>query len=163
MTRIHSAPDPSPQSSAAAPLRPGGASGLAAVVGLGLLGIGLLGGAPATGLQTVAQTPALTFNPPAYGDSDANRDLIAVTGPDQTGGSVLWVIDSKSKQIAVYQASGGSDSQAGLRFIGARRIDLDLQVLGYNDRSKQAYEDLEEAFLKLDPSLQDEASTKRAR
>lgn len=163
MTRFHSAPDLSPHVAGPAAPRPGGASGWAMVVGLGLLGIGLFWGTPAAGLQTAPQGTTFAYTPPAYGDSDANRDLIAVTGPDQTGGSVLWVIDTSSKQIAVYQASGGSDSQAGLRFIGARRIDLDLQVLGYNDRSKQGYEDLEKAFLKLDSSPEDEAASSRAR
>lgn len=132
----------------------GGASGWATILGLGLLGLGLFANAPAVG-RTQVSTGTVPLSTPAYGDSDANRDLIAVTGPDQTGGSVLWVIDTKSRQLAVYQASGGSDSQVGLRFIGGRRIDLDLQVLGYNDRSKESYGDLEQAFLKREAAVEE--------
>lgn len=132
--------------------RPADPTGWATLLGLGLLTLGWFAPAPAARPQAPPQVTGSAVNlvPPAFGTSDGNRDLIAVTGPDQTGGSVLWIIDSASKQLAVYQAMGGSGSQAGVKFIGARRIDLDLQVLGYNDRSKQSYEDLQRAFDRLE-------------
>ncbi len=65
--------------------------------------------------------------------SDGNRDLIAVTGEYGQGTSVLYVIDSKRRQLAVYEAKGGTQSKLSL--IAARRIDLDLQLVGYNDES----------------------------
>ena len=119
------------------------------VCGLALAGLGLFSQSPAVGGSATAApqtTPTQTTTfvaPPAYGDSDGNRDLIAVTGPDQTGSGVLYVIDTQRRQLACYQAAGGSGSQAGIRFLGARRIDLDLQVEGYNDQSKHSFRELE--------------------
>ncbi|MEQ8763183.1 MAG: hypothetical protein RL885_04600 [Planctomycetota bacterium] len=66
--------------------------------------------------------------------ADANRDLIAVTGQYGQGTSVLYVVDTKRRQLAVYEAKGGTQSK--LSFVAARRIDLDLQLVGYNDESK---------------------------
>lgn len=65
--------------------------------------------------------------------ADGNRDVIAVTGEYGQGTSVLYVIDTKRRQLAVYEARGGTQSK--LSFVAARRIDLDLQLVGFNDES----------------------------
>ena len=61
---------------------------------------------------------------------------IAVTGIDLTGSSILYLIDTKSKHLAIYQATGGAESSQGVKLVGARRIDLDLQLDGFNDKSE---------------------------
>lgn len=97
-------------------------------------------------IERIAQRLLQTRTPGAGATSDSNRNMIAVTGVDLTGSSVLYLIDTEKKQLAVYQASGGGDSTQALRLVGARRIDLDLQIEGYNDKSQYSYEDLQKRF-----------------
>ena len=72
--------------------------------------------------------------------------MIAVTGVDRTGASVLYLVDTESKQLAVYQATGGTSSKMGIKLIGARRLDLDLKLFGYNDQSDYSYRELQQQF-----------------
>jgi hypothetical protein len=83
---------------------------------------------------------------PAIANSDSNASMIAVTGIDLTGSSILYLIDTERRQLAIYQASGGADSMQGVKLVGARKIDLDLQLEGYNDKSQYSYEELEKKF-----------------
>ncbi|MFK7742584.1 MAG: hypothetical protein AB8H80_19895 [Planctomycetota bacterium] len=82
------------------------------------------------------------------GAGAAANGFVAVTGSYGVGTSVLYLIDTKSRQLAVYEARGGSAEQRRIVLVGARRIDLDLQLHGYNDRSEFEYEDLEKLFTK---------------
>jgi hypothetical protein len=82
---------------------------------------------------------------PAIATADSNGAMIAVTGMDVTGSSILYLIDTERRQLAVYQATGGS-STAKLLLVGARNIDLDLRLDGYNDKSEYSYKDLEKKF-----------------
>jgi len=75
--------------------------------------------------------------------------MIAVTGIDLTGTSILYLVDTEKKQLAIYQATGGSESMQGVKLVGARRIDLDLQLEGFNDRSQYPYDELEQRFAKI--------------
>ncbi|QDV07646.1 hypothetical protein Poly30_31740 [Planctomycetes bacterium Poly30] len=82
---------------------------------------------------------------------DSNNRMIAVTGNDITGQSVLYLVDTIDKQLAVYQASGGAPGTQNVKLVGARNISLDLQLDGLNDRTevdKQplTYKDLERRF-----------------
>ncbi len=82
---------------------------------------------------------------------DSNNRMIAVTGNDITGQSVLYLVDTIDKQIAVYQASGGAPGTQNIKLVGARNISLDLQLDGLNDRTevdKQplTFKDLERRF-----------------
>lgn len=93
------------------------------------------------------QTGARTLAPvAAYGTADSNDRMIAVTGVDVTGGSILYVIDTERRSLSVYQATGGTSSTMNVKFVGARNIDLDLQVDGYNDKSEYTYKELEKRF-----------------
>ncbi len=83
---------------------------------------------------------------PAIANSASNSTMIAVTGIDLTGSSILYLNDTERRQIAIYQASGGTDSMQGIKLVGARKIDLDLQLEGYNDKSEYIYEELEKKF-----------------
>ena len=83
--------------------------------------------------------------------ADSNGRMIAVTGVDLTGSSVLYLVDTVTGQLCVYQASGGSKSSQGVRLLGARNISLDLKLDGFNDRTESegrplGYKDLERMF-----------------
>lgn len=93
--------------------------------------------------------PTPTFQPPAYATSDSNGRMIAVTGIDVTGTSVLYVIDTIDKRLSIYQADGGGKSTAGVRWIGARNIGYDFEVDGWNDRSEVSYKELRGRFESL--------------
>jgi hypothetical protein len=74
-----------------------------------------------------------------------------VTGNDITGQSVLYLVDTIDKQLAVYQASGGAPGTQNVKLVGARNISLDLQLDGLNDRTMVdkkplTYKDLERRF-----------------
>jgi len=108
---------------------------------------------PGKSLQTPGVPPttgvASTYQLPAGASADSNNQMIAVTGVDRTGASVLYLIDTEAKQLAVYQATGGTSSKMGVKLIGARRLDLDLQLFGYNDQSDYPYRELQKQFSKL--------------
>lgn len=127
------------------------------LVGSALLAVGLAlpsrAARQSTGNQSdtdTTQQPDPTRTPfAALGNADSNGSMIAVTGIDLTGSSILYLVDTESKQLAIYQATGGTDSMQGVRLVGARRIDLDLQLEGFNDRSKYPYEELEARFAQI--------------
>ncbi len=97
--------------------------------------------------QDTGTTQSVPFMP-AYATTDSNRRMIAATGVDVTGSSILYLVDTESRQLAVYQAQGGTKSTMSVKFVGARNIDLDLQVNGYNDKSEYSYADLAKEFAK---------------
>jgi len=81
-----------------------------------------------------------------YGTADSNDTMIAVTGVDVTGGSILYLIDTQNRHISVYSAQGGTSSTSNIKWIGGRNIDLDLQVDGFNDKSEISYKELAKRF-----------------
>jgi len=96
---------------------------------------------------TQSQTPPVPAPfAPAMGSANSNNTMIAVTGMDLTGSSVLFLVDTVNRQLAVYQAMGGSEATQGLKLVAARRIDLDLQLYGLNDKSEYSFEDLQKRF-----------------
>lgn len=127
---------------------------LAAGVALAALGLartpqnggnqgGNQGGGNQGGTGTVTQALPMT---PSGATADSNNRMIAVTGIDVTGTSILYLVDTVNLRLAVYQASGGSASTQGLKLVGARRIDLDLQLDGLNDKSDYSYKKLRQMF-----------------
>lgn len=78
----------------------------------------------------------------------ANSRMIAVTGDYGVGTSVLYLVDTETMRLAVYEARGGARSSRRLTLVGARRIDLDLQLQGYNDDSDYSYDELRALFEK---------------
>jgi hypothetical protein len=111
---------------------------------LAAIGIAYAPAAPPAQGQTTAPPPLPMV--PAMGNANSNNSMIAVTGIDLTGSSVLYLIDTVNRQMAVYQAMGGSDATQAVKLIGARRIDLDLQLYGFNDKSQYRYEELQQKF-----------------
>lgn len=75
----------------------------------------------------------------AAGSTDSNPEMIAVTGEYGNGTTVLYVIDTKTRNLAVYRALNGT----GVELIGARRIAHDLQLLTFNDRTRDGFSPLE--------------------
>lgn len=137
---------PSSPSSAA----PSTSHGWLVVTGLVLLGLGLVqsGGAAQDGKlgQLGGQSGGVGTGMSAFATSDSNGSMIAVTGLDVTGSSILYLIDTEGRHLSVYQATGGTDSMMNIKWVGARKIDLDLQVDGFNDRSQYSYKDLAAQF-----------------
>jgi hypothetical protein len=113
----------------------------ALAAGLALLGLGLAAESQETGTQSRV-IPMTT----SFGTADSNRSMIAVTGVDVTGGSLLYLIDTESRHLSVYQAQGGTSSTMNVKWVGGRNIDLDLQVDGFNDKSEMSFKDLKRAF-----------------
>jgi hypothetical protein len=100
------------------------------------------------GLAAQTQDEPKTIPPavPGYGSADSNDQMIAVSGIDVTGGSLLYIVDTQNRHLSVYQATGGTTSTMQLKWIGGRNIDLDLQVDGFNDKSEFSYKELARQF-----------------
>jgi hypothetical protein len=139
--QAHSAGSPSEASAR------GGTSRSAARVGwvaLGALGAGFIGSLlpNASAWQGSGGTnpPQSQTQPPILSSggatSDSNNRMIAVTGLDLTGQSVLYLVDTQEMQLACYQATGGAGGTQGVRLVGARRIELDLMLDGFNDKTE---------------------------
>lgn len=86
-----------------------------------------------------------------HSGSASTNGFLAVTGSYGVGTSVMYLVDTVNRQLAVYEARGGSTDQRRIVMVGARRLDLDLQLHGYNDRSEYEYADLEKLFAKRRP------------
>jgi hypothetical protein len=124
------------------------ASRAAAVAAAGVIALAAYGIASAPqGGGTQPPAPASTVFA-GGATADSNHRMIAVTGVDVTGASILYLVDTERMRLAVYQASGGSASTQGVRLVGARRIDLDLELDGFNDRSEFSYQKLRDEFEK---------------
>ena len=95
---------------------------------------------PTTAPEGSSSQPVV-YNQDGGGTASANG-FVAVTGSYGIGTSVLYLIDTENRQLAVYEARGGSAEQRRVVLVGARRIDLDLQLRGYNDRSEYEYRTL---------------------
>ena len=94
----------------------------------------------------VAPAPEPAYVPVDGGQSASTNGFLAVTGSYGLGTSVLYLVDTVNRQLAVYEARGGGMEQRRVVLVGARRIDLDLQLRGYNDRSEFDYDRLEDMF-----------------
>ena len=102
--------------------------------------------------RTRSDVPPTAAQPLVYGGesgatADASNGFMAVTGSYGVGTSVLYLFDTINKQLLVYEARGGSKSMRRLVLVGARRIDLDLQLIDYNDESEYTRQDLSRLFL----------------
>jgi hypothetical protein len=120
------------------------AQGWVLAAGIGLAALGLAGRADPG--QAQEQPQETVSYAPGGAVADSNNRMIAVTGVDVTGASVLYLIDTIDYRLAVYQATGGAETTQGIKLIGARRIDLDLKLHGLNDRSQYTYEALRKEF-----------------
>lgn len=76
------------------------------------------------------------------GTADSNGGMIAVTGTTGSGVSVLWLIDTVERQIAVYQSRGGKT----IELVAARKIEWDLKIEEFHDESLYSPEQLRKLF-----------------
>lgn len=106
--------------------------------------------APPDASPTTPGGESLVYTEAGGGSSGGANGFIAVTGSYGIGTSVLYVLDTENRQLAVYEARGGAASMHRLMLVGARRIDLDLQLEGYNDRSEYEYGQLQRLFDRRD-------------
>ena len=117
------------------------------MVGLDAQGRGPANPPPPSTEPTPAPAAPVVY-PEEGGQSASNNGFLAVTGSYGVGTSVVYLFDTVHRQLAVYEARGGSAEQRRLVLVGARKIDLDLQLEGYNDRSEYEYGKLKEVFAK---------------
>jgi hypothetical protein len=124
--------------------------------GLALVGVGLVSESIGQTTPPPQQPLPDTIVNSGFGTADSNGRMIAVTGMDVTGASILYLIDTESRHISVYQAQGGTASTASIKWVGGRNIDLDLQVDGFNDKSEISYKDLSRRFGERGPDATSE-------
>jgi len=95
--------------------------------------------------------PAPSMRPGAEGrtvaqqasDSNSNNRFVAVTCPVGSGESVLFLIDAKNDQLAVYRYI----RRKGLEFLAGRKIDIDMKIYGYKDRSEYTRDKMERMYV----------------
>ncbi|MCA9322846.1 MAG: hypothetical protein KDB53_19040 [Planctomycetes bacterium] len=75
----------------------------------------------------------------AGSSTDNDGHIVAVTGEYGNGTSVLWVIDTKARQMALYRSMNGQS----VELVGARRIRYDLELASYRDASESSYSPIE--------------------
>ncbi|MDP6963370.1 MAG: hypothetical protein QGF46_04310 [Planctomycetota bacterium] len=80
--------------------------------------------------------------------SDGGRRYVAVTGNYSPDVALLYVLDQETQHLVVYEARGGASNSHELKLVGARNIELDTQLDGYNDKSDYSHKELERQFLK---------------
>ncbi len=111
--------------------------------------VGAQGRGPTVPVPKVVKKPT-SSQPLVYsegsGAGSSNNGFIAVTGSYGVGTSVLYLIDTVNQQLSIYEARGGTQSMRRLVWVGARRIDRDLEVLGYRDESEYSFKDLNRMF-----------------
>lgn len=73
-------------------------------------------------------------------------DFVVATGTAAHGGALLFVLNTRTRVLNVYEAEGGSRATRGVTFVASRKIERDLYVTGYNDKSEYSYQDLVERF-----------------
>lgn len=102
---------------------------------------------PVAPARPTTTTPPVVY-PEDAGQASSANGFLAVTGSYGVGTSVLYVIDTVNRQLAVYEARGGTESMRRIVLVGARKMDLDLMLEGYNDDSEYDYRKLREVFEK---------------
>ena len=98
-----------------------------------------------TQAPTAGETDVLVYDS-NDGSASAANGILAVTGSYGIGTSVLYVIDTRRRQLSVYEARGGSEGTRRVIHVGSRRIDLDLQLESFNDESRYSPAELSRLF-----------------
>jgi hypothetical protein len=93
------------------------------VLGAALLGLGL------------ARLP-VSREPP-----QDTRPLMVTSSLGATS-AILFILDPTTSNLAAYEAMPGENG--GLRLLGARKIEHDLELKKYRDRSEYSFDDLSE-------------------
>lgn len=107
----------------------------------------LLAGAAFLLGHTISQDTAHGQGYPG-GSTDSNGRMIAVTGTIGSGVSVLYVIDTESGNLSVYQCKGGKS----IALVAARNIEWDLKIQAFHDESLYSPIDLKKLVFDQDES-----------
>lgn len=86
----------------------------------------------------------VTTTGPTASDSNSNNRFVAVTTPIGSGESALFLIDAETEQLAVYRFLRNK----GLAFMAARKIDYDLKINEWNDRSQYTRDEMKRLYHK---------------
>jgi hypothetical protein len=109
-----------------------------ACAALAVLSAFLLGLQFAGGSRALAEGGTVTLPPGGAGGgggtADSDRNMIAVTGTSPTGAAVLYLVDTRAKRLAIYQASGKN-----IELVAARNIQYDLLLDSYRDTTAEEY------------------------
>lgn len=74
-------------------------------------------------------------------------EFVMTTGTGKYGGPLLFVLNTKSKVLAVYEAEGGTPATRGITWVGARKIEYDMYTTLLHDKSETSYSELKAKFL----------------
>ncbi len=74
--------------------------------------------------------------------SNPQSKFLMTTGASVHGGVLLFLLDTETRGLLVYEAEGGSKGTRGITLVAARKVDQDVFVTGYNDKSEYSYSDL---------------------
>lgn len=102
--------------------------GAAAAAGLILWGLGGAG---------MSRVSAQEGAPPA-----AAPEYLMQTQSLANGGALLFVLNTEAKVLSVYEAQGGLKATRGVTFVASRKIERDVYVSSYFDRSEYSYQEL---------------------
>lgn len=85
---------------------------------------------------------------------DGQAEYVIRTESSSTGTALVFVLNTRTQVLNVYEAEGGTRATRGLSFVASRKIARDIHVTGYNDRSEYSYQDLLKRF-ELEEARQD--------
>jgi hypothetical protein len=83
-------------------------------------------------LVCVLMIPVVKAGSEDGGGGDADRGLIAVTGTYGSGASALYLIDTRTRHLAVYRLENGR----ALELVAARNCSYDFLLETYNDQTQ---------------------------
>lgn len=93
---------------------------------------------------SIGTEPAVVAQGYPGGTADSNAGMVAVTGTVGSGISVLYVIDTKDRRLAVYASKGGKS----IELVAARNIEWDFEIETLNDVSRRSPADLRRLFMR---------------
>lgn len=75
-------------------------------------------------------------------DPSADARPLMVTSTIGATSAILFILDPTTSNLAAYEALPGENG--GLRLLGARKVEHDLELKKYRDRSEYSFDDLSE-------------------
>ncbi|MBC8371921.1 MAG: hypothetical protein H8E25_18110 [Planctomycetes bacterium] len=111
----------------------------------------LLAGCSGALLTVLSQSHQVFAN-----SGDSGYRYVAVTGNYSPDVALLYVLDQETQHLVVYEARGGASNSHEVKLVGARNIELDTKLDGFNDKSDFSHKELERQFLKSGHILEEE-------
>jgi hypothetical protein len=82
-----------------------------------------------------------------------NSDYLIATGTSKYSGALLFLFDTRSKVLAVYEAEGGTAATRGVTWVGARKLEWDTHTTELNDKSEHSFNEMKQLFLDRQAAL----------